>query len=288
MMGLVTTWLEARMPITLRALASPRAVCIVAVSPTFSPVLVAKPSLRRISPEFRSRISPARGMSVNSVAAALASVATTNSSWLASNTASDCSAAAVLTPGIWCTWSISAGWNPAVGPAVKSVCRMRSALSSLAKTSLRPALTDEAKTPAPVASVTPIISAAAVSAVRRGLRPVLRTPSLPGVAQSTSLPMVPVIGRLSAGATITAPMKTSRHPPPRVRALSSTVLVPLRMSSTTPIAMRMSPDPVKRSQRFVGSRRFAHRLDGRDAGGAQRRRERGEHRDEGADRTECR
>ena len=55
------------------------------------------------------------------------------------------------------------------------------------------------------------MSAAAVTAVRRGLRPVLRTPSRPGIAAAEERAEAPVMGLVSTGASSTAPMKIEQR-----------------------------------------------------------------------------
>ena len=65
----------------------------------------------------------------------------------------------------------------------------------------------------PVTSAMPIISAAAVIAVRRGLRPELSRPSLPGTDQENSRPSTDTTGRLMIGVSSATPMNATSTPP---------------------------------------------------------------------------
>ena len=57
----------------------------------------------------------------------------------------------------------------------------------------------------------PTISAAAVIAVRRGLRPELSRPSLPGTDQENIRPSSATTGRLISGVSSATPMKRDQH-----------------------------------------------------------------------------
>ena len=74
----------------------------------------------------------------------------------------------------------------------------------------------------PVIRARPTISAAAVIAVRRGLRPELSRPSLPGTDQENSRPSSDTTGRASSGVSSATPMKLTRTPP----RISHSVLSP--------------------------------------------------------------
>ncbi len=64
-----------------------------------------------------------------------------------------------------------------------------------------------------VTNATPTISAAAVIAVRRGLRAELRRPSVPAALQLNSRPMTATIGCEMTGVNRAIPMKQTSTPP---------------------------------------------------------------------------
>ncbi len=72
--------------------------------------------------------------------------------------------------------------------------------------------TESRTTVMPTTSAMPIISAAAVIAVRRGFRAELRLPSMPGTDRLNSIPSTPTIGPLMAGVRTAIPKKHSSTP----------------------------------------------------------------------------
>ena len=65
------------------------------------------------------------------------------------------------------------------------------------------------------------VRAAAVIAVRLGLRPALRRPSLPGIDQASTRPSTATAGRLIAGVSMATPTKASSTPPSRAGRVAS-------------------------------------------------------------------
>src|SRR4051794_27567094 len=74
------------------------------------------------------------------------------------------------------------------------------------------AVSDENTVLIAVTTAMPIIRAAAVMAVRRGLRDELRRPSLPGIDQENSRPSADTIGLLSIGVSSAPPMNVTPTP----------------------------------------------------------------------------
>ena len=76
------------------------------------------------------------------------------------------------------------------------------------------AFRDEPSTVTALIRASPIINAAAVAAVRRGLRTAFSRPSRPGSRREKIRPTPAVIGRLTSGESIAMPMKASSVPRP--------------------------------------------------------------------------
>jgi hypothetical protein len=91
-------------------------------------------------------------------------------------------------------------------------------------------LADCITTVTPVTSAMPTISAAAVIAVRRGLRPELRRPRRPGSDQENNRPSPATTGRLTSGVSNATPTKVTSTPP----RISSSVVLPASEYSPTP------------------------------------------------------
>src|SRR5215207_64587 len=109
---------------------------------------------------------------------------------------------------------------------------MSSAVRLWPTTAWRLACSELASTPTPVTSAMPTISAAAVTAVRRGLRAALRRPSLPGVDQANTRPSSATAGRAIAGVSMATPTKVSSTPPSSAGRVPS----PRSPNSATPTA----------------------------------------------------
>jgi hypothetical protein len=99
----------------------------------------------------------------------------------------------------------------------------------------------------PVIRAMPTISAAAVIAVRRGLRAELRRPSLPGIDQENSRPITPTTGREIKGVSSATPMKLTSTPARMPQSVASPS-VPARPSASTvpPAAPTSAPTMVIR------------------------------------------
>ena len=98
------------------------------------------------------------------------------------------------------------------------------------------ALAESRITVTPVTRAMPTISAAAVIAVRRGLRPELSRPSLPGTDQAKSRPSRDTTGRLISGVSSATPMNANSTPP----RMTDSVLPPALPVSPRPAAPRRS------------------------------------------------
>ena len=91
----------------------------------------------------------------------------------------------------------------------------------------------------------PTISAAAVIAVRRGLRPELSRPSLPGTDQENIAPSSATTGRLITGVSSATPMNANSTPPRMVARVLSPACPPRpRNSSTAPMPVTTAPPMV--------------------------------------------
>ncbi len=93
----------------------------------------------------------------------------------------------------------------------------------------------------PVISAMPTMRAAAVMAVRRGLRAELRRPSVPGVDQDSSPPITATTGLLINGVSRATPRKATRMPE---NTIHSTPLARPIPSSVPPVADSAAPATV--------------------------------------------
>ena len=82
------------------------------------------------------------------------------------------------------------------------------------RTAVTEDLRDAANTATNVTSPSPIMSAAAVDAVRRGLRFAFSPPSLPETRRLNGRPSVDAIGRATSGDSIATPTNVSAAPSP--------------------------------------------------------------------------
>nr|BFE71116.1 hypothetical protein GCM10020092_044170 [Actinoplanes digitatis] len=96
-----------------------------------------------------------------------------------------------------------------------------SALSTVEAIALRLLLAESITTVTPVTSAMPTISAAAVIAVRRGLRPELSQPSQPGSDHEKIRPITETTGRLISGVSSAMPMNDTSTPPRIVQRVAS-------------------------------------------------------------------
>lgn len=149
------------------------------------------------------------------------------------------------TPGIAATFSSTAGSNVGGrGP----LCTPEITSSALMLSWARPLmllLAESRITVTPVTRAMPTMSAAAVMAVRRGLRPELSRPSLPGTDQAKIVPSRFTTGRLMSGVSSATPMKANSTPPRIVTSVLSPALPPSpRKSSTAPTAVTSPPATV--------------------------------------------
>ena len=161
---------------------------------------------------------------------------------------------AVSTPG---TSRIT--FSADAGNVVKlSVCRIRSpwTVRSMAPVNVFFRLVEKIARKA--STVTPIISTAAVSAVRAGLRTALaraRRPVVPRVA-SIGTPTTRAIGRMKNRAAIATPMNTSSRPTPtevRMPPAPPPELSPVTISTMPPTAKSADSHGARRAKRLSGS-----------------------------------
>ncbi len=132
----------------------------------------------------------------------LARPATRAWSWRSRSTAA--------TPGVSATAVATAAGNP----WKLSDCTTTSAVIASVTTEASEALTEAPRMPTAVTRASPIISAAAVEAVRRGLRMAFNRPSRPGTPRASGPPTTRATGRASSGDRPATPRKVSRAPTP--------------------------------------------------------------------------
>ncbi len=130
---------------------------------------------------------------------------------------------AARTPGSPAVLSITAGSKVGGRDPVWSPLIMIWALTVSATCALRLLLAESMITVTPVTRAMPTISAAAVIAVRRGLRPELSRPSRPGSDQEKSRPSMLITGLLISGVSRATPMNATSTPP----RISHSVALPL-------------------------------------------------------------
>ena len=195
----------------------------------------------------------------------------------------NCRGTAAATPSAPARSSASCGLTPPYTQA--PVSSTRSPRNSLSKEWLTDHLPEAANTVIPPTSATPIISADAVAAVRRGLRSGVLPGQLPADRRSAGAARAPrtrTTGRASTGLSVATPRNPASAP-------SSTIgTVPLVMPPSTDAtlpATRTRPmhDPPPRRPGALHRDR-AHGLDRRDPGGPAGRQQGRHHGDRDAER----
>src|SRR5215218_8007172 len=101
------------------------------------------------------------------------------------------------------------------------------------------AVSELATTATPVTSAVPTINAAAVIAVRRGLRAELCRPSLPGIDHASTAPSIDTAGRAITGVNIAIPTNPSSTPPSRAHRLPSSATPMPAAVSTAPATVSL-------------------------------------------------
>ena len=157
---------------------------------------------------------------------------------------------------------------------------MRSTFAWSSATLLTLSLADTNTVLIPVISAMPTMSAAAVMAVRRGLRPALSRPNRPGTEKANSRPISPATGRATSGVSSAVPTKASSTPPRIAHSPCSPAL------SVRPSVKRQCAEPEHHCARDrelgqwpVRGGRLAHcrdRGDPRRADGGNQRRDNGD------------
>ena len=109
-----------------------------------------------------------------------------------------------------------AGW-----PGLACESTMRSAVKALSRALFTVVLMDWMRMAKVTMSPTPIISAEAVAAVRRGLRMAFSPASLPVKAKRTGAPMMRLMGLANSGPTTITPRNTMAMPRPTSCRLSA-------------------------------------------------------------------
>ncbi len=171
-----------------------------------------------------------------------------------------------LTPATSCTpgWS-DACWRTASGKPALWVLSTKSAVIAPATVLATLAFSDEPSTVTALIRATPIISAAAVAAVRRGLRTAFSRPSRPGSRRENSRPTPDATGLLTSGESMAMPMKASRVPrPSSCRPPSRSALV----MASAPTTQHDRADDGLASQGPVGRGSIAQRRERCDPAGA--------------------
>ena len=146
--------------------------------------------------------------------AKLASTPDTNVSLSPRRTAPTWRRVTSATLSSWAARAASSGVNDALGSNSLVDRMMTLASMSLPMISSTVWRIDAAITEARVTRVTPIISAAAVAEVRRGVRMAFSCASLPGMRYSLAngQPITRAMGRANSGLRIDTPMKTTAAP----------------------------------------------------------------------------
>src|SRR5206468_10982223 len=101
------------------------------------------------------------------------------------------------------------------------------------RTAVTDDLSEAANTATNATRPSPIISAAAVDAVRRGFRFAFSPPSLPEIRRRNGLPSADEIGRAISGDSIATPTKVKAAPSPTTRPAFETP--PNRPAASAPI-----------------------------------------------------
>ncbi len=151
------------------------------------------------------------------------------------------------------------------------------------RTSPNDAFSDEAKTPMLTTSVRPIIRAAAVAEVRRGLRVAFCFASSPGMPRSLSgVAIAAASGRTASGSATMTPTIAASSPSPKTFMPASSYSADTMPAA--PAARTVETDDGALLRQLLGTRsRLPQSLDRQHLGGAAGRNQAGDDGDDGAD-----
>ena len=130
---------------------------------------------------------------------------------------------------------------------------VRSARSTSSSVLVAEALSDAAKTQTNETRPRPMTSAAAVDAVRRGLRLAFSLPSLPGADRRSGLPIAEASGRAKNGSSIVTPRKVRAAPRPTIAPGFDTLPNSAWAMASTPSAVTIDPKMIRRRMPALGA-----------------------------------